>query len=82
MPAAVKPTRGPVPTSAHDMPPAIVCVRDRPGQQRVWENVSKTQARLSGNLGAPVRSAQSGSSLQLASRTKSSWMRRRPISMP
>jgi hypothetical protein len=35
-------------------------------QQRVWENVSKTQARLSGNLGAPVRSAQSGSSLQLA----------------
>ena len=35
-------------------------------QQKVWENVRKTQTKLSGNLGASVRSAQSGSSLQLA----------------
>jgi hypothetical protein len=35
-------------------------------QQKVWENVRKTQSRLTGNLGASVQSAQSGSSLQLA----------------
>ena len=35
-------------------------------QQKVWENVRKTQSKLTGSLGAPVRSAQSGSSLQLA----------------
>jgi hypothetical protein len=35
-------------------------------QQQVWESVRKTQAKLSGSLGAQVRSAQSASSLQLA----------------
>jgi hypothetical protein len=35
-------------------------------QQKVWENVRKTQSKLTGNLGASVQSAQSGSSLQLA----------------
>jgi ARG and Rhodanese-Phosphatase-superfamily-associated Protein domain len=35
-------------------------------QQRVWDSVRDTQARLSGSLGAQVRSAQSASSLQLA----------------
>jgi hypothetical protein len=35
-------------------------------QQKVWENVRKTQTKLTGNLGASVTSAQSGSSLQLA----------------
>jgi hypothetical protein len=35
-------------------------------QQKVWENVRKTQTKLTGNLGASVSSAQSGSSLQLA----------------
>jgi hypothetical protein len=39
-------------------------------QQKVWENVRKTQTKLSGNLGASVRSAQSGSSLQLALETE------------
>ncbi len=35
-------------------------------QQQVWEGVRKTQAKLAGNVGAQVRSAQSASSLQLA----------------
>lgn len=35
-------------------------------QQQVWEGVSKTQAKLAARVGAPVRSAQSASSLQLA----------------
>jgi hypothetical protein len=35
-------------------------------QQQVWESVRKTQAKLTGNIGASVRSAQSASSLQLA----------------
>jgi hypothetical protein len=35
-------------------------------QQQVWENVRKTQAALAERVGAPVRSAQSASSLQLA----------------
>jgi len=35
-------------------------------QQQVWENVRKTQAKLTGSLGTSVRSAQSASSLQLA----------------
>ena len=35
-------------------------------QQQVWDNVRKTQTKLTGNLGASVRSAQSASSLQLA----------------
>jgi hypothetical protein len=35
-------------------------------QRQVWDNVSKTQARLAGNLGTQVRSVESGSSLQLA----------------
>ncbi|HKA79013.1 MAG TPA: DUF6569 family protein [Xanthobacteraceae bacterium] len=35
-------------------------------QQKVWENVRKTQSKLTGNIGASVQSAQSGSSLQLA----------------
>jgi cytochrome c biogenesis protein ResB len=35
-------------------------------QQQVWDNVQKTQSRLSGNLRASVNSAQSASSLQLA----------------
>jgi len=35
-------------------------------QQQVWENVRKTQALLAERVGAPVRSAQSASSLQLA----------------
>jgi ARG and Rhodanese-Phosphatase-superfamily-associated Protein domain len=35
-------------------------------QQKVWDNVRKTQTKLTGNLGASVSSAQSGSSLQLA----------------
>jgi hypothetical protein len=35
-------------------------------QQQVWDSVRNTQARLTGNLGSQVRSAQSASSLQLA----------------
>ena len=35
-------------------------------QAQVWESVRKTQAKLSGNVGSQVRSAQSASSLQLA----------------
>jgi ARG/rhodanese/phosphatase superfamily protein len=35
-------------------------------QRAVWEGVSQTQARLSAVVGAPVRSNQSASSLQLA----------------
>ena len=35
-------------------------------QQQVWEGVRKTQAKLADRVGAPVRSAQSASSLQLA----------------
>ena len=35
-------------------------------QQQVWDNVRKTQAKLAERVGAPVRSAQSASSLQLA----------------
>jgi ARG/rhodanese/phosphatase superfamily protein len=35
-------------------------------QQQVWDSVRKTQAKLTGNLGSQVRSAQSASSLQLA----------------
>jgi len=35
-------------------------------QQQVWDSVRKTQAKLSGSLGAQVRSVQSASSLQLA----------------
>jgi hypothetical protein len=35
-------------------------------QRQVWENVRKTQAKLTGSLGTSVRSAQSASSLQLA----------------
>jgi hypothetical protein len=35
-------------------------------QQQVWESVRKTQIKLTGSLGAQVRSVQSASSLQLA----------------
>jgi hypothetical protein len=35
-------------------------------QAQVWDSVRKTQAKLTGNLGSQVRSAQSASSLQLA----------------
>jgi len=35
-------------------------------QQQVWESVRATQSKLTGSLGASVRSAQSASSLQLA----------------
>jgi hypothetical protein len=35
-------------------------------QQQVWESVRATQSKLTGSLGAQVRSAQSASSLQLA----------------
>lgn len=35
-------------------------------QQQVWEGVRRTQAKLADRIGAPVRSAQSASSLQLA----------------
>jgi hypothetical protein len=35
-------------------------------QQDVWAGVRRAQSRLSDNVGAPVRSAQSASSLQLA----------------
>ena len=35
-------------------------------QQQVWEGVRRTQAKLADHIGAPVRSAQSASSLQLA----------------
>ncbi len=35
-------------------------------QQRVWEGVRRTQAKLADKIGASVRSAQSASSLQLA----------------
>jgi hypothetical protein len=35
-------------------------------QQAIWEDVRRTQAKLSERLGAPVNSAQSASSLQLA----------------
>jgi hypothetical protein len=35
-------------------------------QQEVWADVAKTQSKLAGNLGQPVASPQSASSLQLA----------------
>jgi hypothetical protein len=35
-------------------------------QQQVWDGVRKTQAKLAERIGAPVKSAQSASSLQLA----------------
>jgi hypothetical protein len=35
-------------------------------QQQVWDSVRNTQARLTGSIGAQVRSLQSASSLQLA----------------
>jgi hypothetical protein len=44
--------------------PAVAETSQR--QQEVWDGVRKTQAKLTGNLGAQVRSAASQSSLQLA----------------
>jgi hypothetical protein len=46
--------------------PAAPAAETSVRQQQVWDNVQKTQSRLTGNLGASVRSAQSTSSLQLA----------------
>jgi len=46
--------------------PAAPAAETSVRQQQVWDNVQKTQTRLTGNLGASVRSAQSASSLQLA----------------
>jgi hypothetical protein len=48
--------------SATANPAAETSVR----QQQVWDNVQKTQTKLTGSLGTSVRSVQSGSSLQLA----------------
>ena len=56
MPASPRPTAGPAPAYAET----------GQRQQQVWADVRKTQERLAGNLGAPVQSAQSASSLQLA----------------
>jgi hypothetical protein len=46
--------------------PAAPAAETSVRQQQVWDNVQKTQSRLTGNLGASVRSVQSASSLQLA----------------
>ena len=61
--------KAPVPTAQPTGDPAIAgpAMQAETGtrQQRVWDGVRNTQARLSGSLGAQVRSAQSASSLQL-----------------
>jgi ARG and Rhodanese-Phosphatase-superfamily-associated Protein domain len=62
MPAA--PPGGPVGTTARTSATAAAETGVR--QQRMWDGVRKTQTQLTGSLGAPVRSAQSASSLQLA----------------
>jgi hypothetical protein len=46
--------------------PALASVDTGRRQQEIWDGVRETQARLNSNLGVQVRSAQSGSSLQLA----------------
>jgi len=46
--------------------PAAPAAETSVRQARVWDDVQKTQSRLSGNLRASVRSAESASSLQLA----------------
>jgi hypothetical protein len=46
--------------------PAAPAAETSVRQQQVWDNVQKTQSRLSGNLRASVNSPQSASSLQLA----------------
>jgi hypothetical protein len=46
--------------------PALAGVDTGRRQQEIWDGVRKTQTRLNDNLGAPVSSSQSASSLQLA----------------
>jgi hypothetical protein len=64
--------KAPMPVSTPDAAGARLAGGNSPAaetgerQQKVWENVRKTQAKLADSLGAQVRSAQSGSSLQLA----------------
>src|SRR5215470_19122510 len=63
MPAAAGPADRP---SNSDQTRARIANETSTRQQQVWESVRKTQAKLTGSLGASVRSAQSASSLQLA----------------
>ncbi len=64
--------KAPMPAAAADRPTNVdqtsarIANETSARQQQVWESVRKTQAKLTGSLGAPVRSAQSASSLQLA----------------
>src|SRR5262249_47459011 len=46
--------------------PGAVYAETGARQSMVWDAVRKVQSKLTGNLGAPVNSAQSASSLQLA----------------
>jgi hypothetical protein len=62
MPAATPADR---PTNV-DQTSARIANETSTRQQQVWESVRKTQAKLTGNIGASIRSAQSASSLQLA----------------
>jgi hypothetical protein len=43
-----------------------IAVRQQMDQGKVWENVSKVQMQLAGNVGGSVRSVRSASSLQLS----------------
>jgi len=62
--------KAPVPTAPAVADPSIArpAMQAETGtrQQKVWDSVRDTQMRLSGSLGAQVRSAVSASSLQLA----------------
>jgi hypothetical protein len=43
-----------------------MAVKSRKAQGEVWKNVAESQAKLSGNVGAPVAAPESASSLQLS----------------
>ncbi len=62
--------KAPVPIASPTADPSIAgpAMQAETGtrQQKVWDSVRETQAKLSGSLGAQVRSVQSASSLQLA----------------
>ncbi len=47
-----------------------IAVKHKANQSEVWENVSKAQEKLAYNASAPVRSSESGSSLQLTLENK------------
>jgi hypothetical protein len=61
---APAPSPVPLPGLPHAGPAAQLDTGNR--QQDVWRSVASTQEKLSGNLGAPVASRISGSSLQLS----------------